>query len=106
MKKIFYSVALNPSIDISFSLPKLVFDDINRIESKRIDPGGKGINVAKFLYILGEKVIPIGIFGGVNGKILISLIKKTGLKNIKIFSVREETREIFNFFFPTAGFSG
>lgn len=100
MKKNFYSVALNPSIDISFSLPKLVFDDINRIKSKRIDPGGKGINVAKFLYILDENVIPIGIFGGLNGELLISLIKKAGLKNIKIFSVKEETREIFNFFFP------
>ncbi len=98
MKKSFYSVALNPSIDISFSLPKLLFDDINRIESKRIDPGGKGINVAHFLHILGENVMPVGVFGGFNGDLLISLIKKSGLKSIKIFHVKEETREIFNFF--------
>jgi fructose-1-phosphate kinase PfkB-like protein len=104
MKKIFYCASLNPSIDISFSLPKLVFDDINRIESKRIDPGGKGINVAKFLYILGENVIPAGIFGGENGKILLSLIKKFGLKNIKNFSVEKETRQIFNFFLAMAMF--
>ena len=98
----FYCVSLNPSIDMSFSLPKLVFDDINRIEEKRTDPGGKGINVARFLHILGEEAIPVGFFGGQNGKTLVSLIKQSGLKNVKPFLVKEETREIYNFFFPMA----
>ena len=99
-KKRFYALALNPTLDFSFSVSNLVFDDINRIENKRVDPGGKGFNVARFLCMLGEDVTASGIFGGINGKRHYSLLKKTGLKKIIPFWIEEETREIFNFFLP------
>ena len=41
------TLTLNPALDLTLRVPRLNFDDSNRVESVRKDPGGKGINVSR-----------------------------------------------------------
>ena len=43
------TVTMNPSIDKTITIDKLIPYGLNRVKSSRLDPGGKGINVAKVL---------------------------------------------------------
>ena len=89
-------MSLNSSIDRTFYLENIVFGDINRVEEFQIDPGGKGINVARMVHILGGKSIGISFLGGKNGTLIKNLLEK---ENIKLIFIRTkgETRNIFNF---------
>lgn len=55
-----YAVSLNPCLDKTASLPCFSFDAPNRIDVKRLDVGGKGVNVARVLRALEEKVCLLG----------------------------------------------
>lgn len=59
------TVTLNPAIDISYSLPELLEDSINRVNLVSKTAGGKGLNVARVLSLSGEEVCATGLYGGV-----------------------------------------
>jgi len=99
---VFYTLTLNPSLDISCRMSRLVFDDINRIGKKRVDPGGKGVNVSRMLAAFGDRTVPVGFFGGHPGKICLDLLSASGIRGVKSVPIREETRTIHNFFLTTA----
>ena len=41
-----YTITLNPAIDYVVTLEKLIEGTVNRIETEKFYPGGKGINVS------------------------------------------------------------
>lgn len=92
-----YAICLNPSIDYSFYIEKIVFDDVNRIKKSRVDIGGKGINISKMLKNLGENSTVITLIGGENGDKLKAFLKDKKIK-YRFFKVEGNIRNIFNFF--------
>ncbi|MEY2410577.1 MAG: tagatose 6-phosphate kinase [Verrucomicrobiota bacterium] len=56
-------VALNPSVDVEWHVPHVNWEEKNVLESERRWPGGKGVNVARWLKHLGGKprlLLPLG----------------------------------------------
>lgn len=62
------TVTLNPSLDKTIYVDELALDDTNRATRFRFDPGGKGLNVSRVLWELGQPSVLFGFLGGNNGK--------------------------------------
>ena len=55
-----FVLSMNPSWDKTASIARFQLDAPNRIQSERLDVGGKGVNVARVLRELGEETELIG----------------------------------------------
>jgi 1-phosphofructokinase family hexose kinase len=62
------TVTLNPSLDKTIYVDELVLDDTNRALKFRYDPGGKGLNVSRVLWELGQHSVLFGFLAGNTGK--------------------------------------
>ncbi|RKY34443.1 MAG: hypothetical protein DRP73_05570 [Candidatus Omnitrophota bacterium] len=91
-----FTLSLNSSLDHTYYVERILFEDINRVEEKRVDAGGKGINVGRMLARLGAEIEVICFLGGETGKKIASLLKEEGVKFRPIYT-KGETRNIFNF---------
>ncbi len=65
------TVTLNPAVDKTLIVRGFTVGKTNRAEIERLDPGGKGINVAKALHQLGSPVMATGFVAGMNGRFII-----------------------------------
>lgn len=97
-----YTVSPNSSVDYTFYLSRIVYDDINRIEESRVDAGGKGLNVARMLTVLGCDCRALALLGGPNGSKLKTLLDAEGIK-YRYVEIRGNVRSIFNFFSAGTG---
>jgi len=106
------TLTINPAVDISTSVKKMVpFTKIRCTEAQR-DPGGGGINVARVLKRLGAGVTAIYPAGGATGQTLAALVEREAVPSIVIptsnatredITVFDETsREQFRLVFPGA----
>lgn len=87
----FCVVALNPAIDAEWRVDDVLWEEKNVVHSQRRWPGGKGVNVARWLKFLGtdsELLIPLG---GTTGREMASGLRKQRLR-AHIIRLREETR--------------
>lgn len=75
------SVTMNPSVDISYPVPTLKLDDVNRVEHVRKTAGGKGLNVARVIAQMGEDVVATGILGGTIGAYIVQELNKGHIPN-------------------------
>lgn len=91
-----YTLSFNSSVDNTFYLKSIRFDDINRIEKSRVDAGGKGLNVARMLNILGYPSQALTFLGGSNGTILKKLLEDEKI-SFRYVPIKGNTRSIFNF---------
>ncbi len=73
------TVTLNPAVDKSVILPNFLVNEVNRVQSIRLDPGGKGINVSKVLHALGEETRVYGIVGGAAGAMIEQALQEDGI---------------------------
>lgn len=64
------AVALNPAIDRTVLVPAFATGATNRVTAARLDPGGKGINVARVARALGAEVRVVGFLGTNNGNLI------------------------------------
>jgi 6-phosphofructokinase 2 len=89
------TVTINPAIDLSTSIDKIVPVFKLRGTSQRRDPGGGGINVARVIRRLGgggvRAIYPVG---GVMGDLLRRLLDQEGVDS-RTFPIAGETREDF-----------
>ncbi len=73
------TVTLTPALDKTVVIPDFRTDEVNRIQSLRLDPGGKGINVSKGLRALGVDSLATGILGGDTGRYIERSLHETGI---------------------------
>ena len=75
------TVTINPAIDQTIAIPNFAAGTVNRVQSSRLDPGGKGINVASFLADCGQPVTVTGFLGAENDEIFCRLFEQKGIED-------------------------
>lgn len=85
------TVSMNPAIDKTVEIPKLIPGGLNRIQRVEYDAGGKGINVSKTIRELGGESIATGFLGGNAGKTIENVLNERRIRNDFIW-VEGETR--------------
>lgn len=89
------TVTLNPAVDKTCTLSRMLPGQVNRMESIKNIPGGKGVNVAKVLRRYGYQVKALGFLGGYTGQMIEDGVKDIGA--ISLFTrVAGETRYSIN----------
>lgn len=78
-KKI-YTITFNPALDYISQVENFEIGKINRTQSEKILPGGKGLNVSIVLKNLGIENTAIGFIAGFTGKELRRAIEEYGIK--------------------------
>lgn len=97
-----YTVTLNPAIDKTVVIPRFTAGSVNRIQSLRVDAGGKGINVSKCLDHLGVKSTAAMIVGGTAGQQLTQMLGQLGISYLPTF-VDGQTRTNLKVINPERG---
>lgn len=72
-------VTPNPAVDRTLILPHLIPGEVHRAEEVIIVAGGKGLNVARSIRILGGQPLCMGFVGGHAGHLLADLAQEEGL---------------------------
>lgn len=85
------TVTLNPALDKTVTLPGFAVNTVNRVQSARLDPGGKGINVSKTVRALGGQTLVLGVLGGAAGGYIKTALDRMGLANDMVLT-EEATR--------------
>ena len=83
------TVTLTPALDKTVILPGFKVNEVNRIQSIRLDPGGKGINVSKGLRALGVDSLATGILGGDTGRYIERSLHEIGIACDFVWTDRE-----------------
>lgn len=104
------TLTINPALDMSTSVKKMVPFTKMRCAQAHRDPGGGGINVARVLKRLGIDATAIYPAGGATGQLLATLLEHEGVRSIVIPALNdtreditifdETTREQFRLVFP------
>lgn len=87
----FYTVTLNPSLDLYMHPSSIALGETNRSRCESIRYGGKGINVAVILSRLGKDAVALGFAGGFTGEKLLSLLQMEEI-NADFVRTEGETR--------------
>lgn len=75
------TITLNPALDQTVYIEEFQVGQVNRVYNQRIDPGGKGINVAKVVRALGNPVCVTGFLGQDNNKVFHDYFRKDTIDN-------------------------
>jgi 1-phosphofructokinase family hexose kinase len=73
------TVTLNPAVDKTVCISKLVPYDTNRVLKVEVDAGGKGINCARMLARLGAEARAMAFVGGTTGEFVAAVLAKEGV---------------------------
>jgi 1-phosphofructokinase len=73
------TVTLNPSLDRTIELDRLAQGSVQRVTAARLDPGGKGVNVARALLANGVPTRAVVPVAGVEGDQLVGLLEHEGV---------------------------
>ena len=72
-------LTLNPAIDRTLLIPNFSLGNVHRAQDIIVAAGGKGLNVARTIRILGGEPLCMGFVGGHSGRLLADLAQKEGL---------------------------
>jgi 6-phosphofructokinase 2 len=86
------TITLNPALDKSYLVERLVPDNKLRTPNPKVDPGGGGINVARGLQRLGLDATAMYLAGGRNGSLLRDILDHEGIQS-HVVPITDETRE-------------
>lgn len=73
------TVTPNPSVDRTLEVDGIVRGEVVRSRGLRVDPGGKGINVARALVNNGIDAVAVLPAGGAEGRQLVELLRDRGI---------------------------
>ena len=97
-----FTVTLNPALDKTVTLPGFAVNTVNRAQTIRLDPGGKGINVSKTIRSLGGKTLVLGVLGGATGGYIKSALDALDIDNDMVLT-GENTRTNIKIVDPALG---
>jgi len=86
------TLTLNPALDVSTAVDRVVRQHKLRCDPPRITAGGGGVNVARTVAALGGTAVPVYAVGGLTGERYRLLLHQEGMPGIAI-SIGGETRE-------------
>jgi len=95
-------VSLNPAIDRNYKVFGFVPGKLFRCENPVVSPGGKGVNVARIISLLGGRVSLLGFFAGNNGKYIVDNLVENKVKVLPVF-INGETRNSINILDKVSG---
>jgi 1-phosphofructokinase len=78
------TVTPNPSLDRTLEVDRLDVGGVFRSRARRVEPGGKGINVALTLHVHGHPVSTVMPCGGAEGDQLVRLLREAGLEPVTV----------------------
>jgi len=84
-------VSLNPAVDVEWRVASVRWEEKNQVLAERRWPGGKGINVARWLAHLGGQPRLLIPLGGANGDEIANGLNAEGISCSRI-DLREATR--------------
>lgn len=102
------TVCMNPSFDKTASVSHMQPGEVNRLSGVRLDPGGKGLNVAIVLRRLDVEAQCVGCLGDMDEAAFMRLVEREGLPfshitvpgevrtNLKLYDENEKSITEFN----------
>ncbi len=87
-------VSLNPALHVTHQVAGADWAGVNRPHTVEVQAGGKGLNVARILRVLGQQVMLTGLAGGLTGHALAGGIAAVGIDSA-LTQIADETRRIF-----------
>lgn len=75
------TVTPNASIDRTYMIEGFGVDRINRPQESWVCAGGKGINVARVLKVLGREAVATGFVGGQTGQSIVRRLEAEGIRH-------------------------
>lgn len=97
-----YTLTLNPALDRTLTVPGFSMNAVNRVDTARMDAGGKGVNVSRWVRALGGKSVAMGIAGGDTGRFIINTLKKEEIE-ADFVRVKQPTRTNVKVIDPASG---
>jgi len=91
------TLTLNPALDLSTSVNRLIPNHKLRCAPIRRDPGGGGVNVARVIQRFGGDVSAVYPAGGPSGALLRQLLRDEKVPS-RVILTRQDTRENFHVF--------
>jgi 1-phosphofructokinase family hexose kinase len=85
------TLTINPAIDRTVSVDKLVFEDRGYILSQSEAAGGRGVNASHVIHSFGGKTLALLASGGTNGETMETLLRDLAFP-FEVVRVRSETR--------------
>ena len=86
------TLTMNPALDKSAEVGRVVPEDKLRCQSPRFDAGGGGVNVARAVTEMGGEATALFLAGGWSGDRLVSLLEEEGVPTNRI-PIQQDTRE-------------
>ncbi len=96
------TVTLNAAIDRTVAVPNFRLAQRHRAVESRTVAGGKGVNVARALKLLGRPVIATGLAGGATGARILELLAEESILNA-FMPIAGESRTNLAVVDPTSG---
>lgn len=82
------TITLNPCLDKTIYVNKLVCNDTNRIAKAEIDAGGKGINCSRMLKELGAETKALAFLGGETGDYVKFVLDRGGVDVVSVATAK------------------
>ena len=74
-----HTLTLSPTLDLTFPVKEILFDDATRSSAAYRAPGGKGVNVSRVSTRLGHATVALGFIGGHTGLEITELLEHEGV---------------------------
>ena len=96
------AIALNPTVDISAEVPRVLPTRKMRSANQRVHPGGGGVNVARVIAMLGTRPGLLYMPGGATGTLLTEMLRELPV-DLHAVPVNQMTRAAFMVFEQESG---